>query len=105
MTSHARIKRLRDAIAEGDTKAALRLLALVRAEHYPKALLRPVLNNCHPWLDDSFLDLDLVPARLLLAPLLPDALSGSLLDSRRLLLTHGCDASSFVKHHLNSVLR
>ena len=103
--SNARISDLRQAIAAEDTKAALKLLTFIRANQYPKALLRPVLSSCHPGLDGCFLDLDLVPAHLLLAPRLPAALDEAPLDSRRVLLTHGCDVASFVTLHLNEVLR
>ena len=103
--SNARISDLRQAIAAEDTKAALKLLTSIRANQYPKALLRPVLSSCHPGLDGCFLDLDLVPPHLLLAPRLPAALDEAPLDSRRVLLTHGCDVASFVTLHLNEVLR
>ena len=104
MTRHIRIHPLRSALAEGDAGSALRLLAEIRAENYPKSLLRPLLSSCHPGLDEHFLDLDLVPAGLLIAPLLPEALNTSLLDPRRLSLTHGCGPIEFAKHHLNEVL-
>ena len=105
MTSHTRINRLRFALKEGDASFALRLLDEMRAENYPKALLRPFLASCHPGLDESFLDLDLVPSCLFIAPLLPGALAGLPLDARRLFLTHGCDLREFVTDYLNDDLR
>ena len=105
MTSYTRINRLRSALSEGDIEATLRLLAQMRADKYPKVLLRPLLSSCHPGLDESFLDLDLLPPSLLIAPRLPEAIVGSPLDSRRLSLTHRCSPIEFVTQHLNEVLR
>ena len=105
MTSDTRMDRLRCALTEGDTKTALSLLDQVRSQKYPKALLRPLLASCSPGLDESFLDLDLVPPSLLIAPCLPEALETAPLDERRLLLTHGCTPAEFVTKHLNEVLR
>ena len=105
MTSHTRINRLRCALAEGDAKTALTLLDQIRSDQYPKALLRPLLASCHQGLEESFLDLDLVPASLLIAPCLPAALEKAPLDERRLSLTHGCTPFEFVTQHLNEVLR
>ena len=105
MASYTRINRLRSALLEGDIEAALRLLAQIRADKYPRVLLRPLLSSCHPGLDESFLDLDLLPPSLLIAPRLPEAIVGSPLDSRRLSLTHRCSPIEFVTQHLNEVLR
>ena len=105
MTNDVRITRLRHALDEGNVEEALKLLALVRAENYPKALLRPLLASCNPGLDESFLDLDLVPSSLFIAARFPGALDSAPLDSRRLLLTHGCGLTRFLKDHLNEVLR
>ena len=90
MASYTRINRLRSALLEGDIEATLRLFAQIRADKYPRVLLRPLLSSCHPGLDESFLDLDLLPPSLLIAPRLPEAIVGSVLDSRRLSLTHRC---------------
>ena len=43
MASYTRINRLRSALLEGDIEAALRLLAQIRADKYPRVLLRPLL--------------------------------------------------------------
>jgi len=105
MKSVPRISLLREALAAGDLQGALVLLALLRADLYPTALLRPVLGSCHPHLDPCYLDLQLVPARLLLAPRFPAALAPAPLDPLRLQLAHGCDPATFVTVHLNAVLR
>jgi O-antigen biosynthesis protein len=105
MQSVARISHLREALAAGDLQAALQVLELVRAEGYPPALMRPLLASCHPHLDPCYLDLQLVPAQLLLAPHCAAALASVPLDPRQLQLTHGCDPATFASMHLNAVLR
>ena len=105
MTSHTRMARLRCALAEGDAESALSILEQIRAQKYPKALLKPLLASCSPGLDEIFLDLDLVPPSLLIAPCLPEALKTAPLDERRLSLAHSCTTAEFVTNHLNEVLR
>ncbi|TVS05315.1 MAG: glycosyltransferase [Cyanobium sp. PLM2.Bin73] len=105
MQSVARISLLREAMAAGDMQASLDVLALIRAEGYPTVLLRPLLASCHPRLDPCYIDLQLVPAPLLLAPSCPAALASAPLDPLQLQLAHGCDPATFVAVHLNAVLR
>ena len=105
MTNHTRMDRLRCALAEGDAESALSILEQIRARKYPKALLRPLLASCSPGLDDNFLDLDLVPPSVLIAPCLPEVLKAVPLDERRLSLAHSCTTAEFVTRHLNEVLR
>jgi hypothetical protein len=81
------------------------LLAQLREQDYPAALLRPVLGMCHPGLDSEFLDLELVPPSILLAPRFPELLGESCLDPLLVELAHGCDLRSFVDGPLNLVLR
>ena len=81
------------------------MLSLLHQQAYPAALLRPVLASCHPGLDGAYLNLDLLPAALLLAPRFPAALVHSNLDPLLLELAHGCDLQTFVSEHLNGVLR
>ena len=105
METPAQVGLLRQALASADLPAALALLRHLRGSGYPAPLLRPVLASCHPGLDACYLDLNLVPAPLLLAPRLPAALAHAPLDPLRLELTHGCDVLSFIRLHLNAVLR
>ena len=105
MQSPAQLGRLRQALAADDLPGALHLFSLLRQQAYPAALLRPLLASCHPGLDGAYLNLDLLPAALLLAPRFPAALSHSSLDPLLLELAHGCDLQTFVEEHLNKVLR
>ena len=105
MQSPAQLGRLRQALAADDLPGALHLFSLLRQQAYPAALLRPLLASCHPGLDGAYLNLDLLPAALLLAPRFPAALSHSSLDPLLLELAHGCDLQTFVEEHLNEVLR
>jgi O-antigen biosynthesis protein len=105
MQAPAQLGRLRQALEADDLPGALAVLSLLRQQAYPAALLRPVLASCHPGLDAPYLNLDLVPAALLLAPRFPQALVHSSLDPLQLELAHGCDPLTFVNAHLNRVLR
>jgi len=105
MDSPALLARLRLALAAGHPTAAMALLAQLREQDYPAALLRPVLGMCHPGLDSEFLDLELVPPSILLAPRFPELLGESCLDPLLVELAHGCDLRSFVDGPLNLVLR
>jgi len=105
MNNLARISLLREALDAGDIQGSLTLLGEIHADGYPKALLRPVLASCHPGLDACYLDLQLVPAQLLLARRFPAALDPGILDLLKLQLQHGCDPATFVAMHLNGVLR
>lgn len=101
----ASLGRLRQALAAENPAACLALLAQLREQAYPAALLRSVLASCHPGLDPVFLDLDLVPATILLAPRFPEVLGESCLDPLQVEITHGCDLPTFVAEPLNHVLR
>ncbi len=90
---------------DGDVTAALAAVAAMVCLGYPPELMRLVLGRCHPGLDAAFLDPALVPAPLLLAPVLPAALAHSPLDARRLAYCHGDDLQAFVRRGLNRVLR
>jgi O-antigen biosynthesis protein len=105
MQSPAQLGRLRQALAADDLPGSLAVLSLLHQQAYPAALLRPVLASCHPGLDGAYLNLDLLPAALLLAPRFPAALVHSNLDPLLLELAHGCDLQTFVSEHLNGVLR
>jgi glycosyltransferase involved in cell wall biosynthesis len=105
MDSLALLARLRQALAAGHPTAATALLAQLREQDYPAALLRPVLGMCHPGLDSEFLDLELVPPSILIAPRFPELLGESCLDPLLVELAHGCDLRSFVDGPLNLVLR
>lgn len=98
-------QRLRQALADADVGAALAAVEAMVPLRYPPALLGAILGPCHPGLDPHFLDPALVPAPLLLAPVLPAALAHSTLDARRLALCHGDDLLAFVRTGLNRVLR
>ena len=74
MQSPAQLGRLRQALAADDLPGSLAVLSLLHQQAYPAALLRPVLASCHPGLDGAYLNLDLLPAALLLAPRFPAAL-------------------------------
>lgn len=105
MDSPALLARLRQVIAADHPTAAMALLAQMRQQGYPAALLRPVLGMCHPGLDPEFLDLELVPPSILIAPCFPELLGESCLDPQLVELAHGCDLRSFVDGPLNLVLR
>ncbi|MEO1001878.1 MAG: rhamnan synthesis F family protein [Cyanobacteria bacterium J06638_7] len=96
---------LRRALRARDSAAALAALERMRRRRYPPVLLRLLLSHCHPGLDEAFLDPDLVPAALLLTPLLPELLACCPVDTRRLALWHGDDLHAFVRDGLNGVLR
>jgi O-antigen biosynthesis protein len=105
MDSPASLGRLRQALAAGNPTACLALLAQLREQVYPATLLRPVLAGCHPGLDPVFLDPDLVPATILLAPRFPELLRECCLDPLLVEMAHGCDLFAFVVGPLTQVLR
>lgn len=105
MQHPALIGRLRQALAAADLAGALQLLAELRRQRYPQALLRPVLAAAHPGLDPAYLDLALLPPAVLLAPRIPEALDRLPFDPLRLQLAHGCAGASFLAASLPAVLR
>jgi O-antigen biosynthesis protein len=96
---------LHQALQAGDLAACLAAIESMRPLQYPPSLMAAILRRCHPGLDECFLDPALVPAPLLLAPVLPEALAHSPLDPQRLAICHGDDLNSFVRSGLNQVLR
>lgn len=98
-------ERLEQALQVGDARAAIAAVEAMGSAGYPPSLLQVLLGRCHPGLDPAFLDPALVPAALLLAPVLPAALAHQPLDARRLALCHGPDLEAFVRMDLNAVLR
>lgn len=98
-------ERLQQALQAGDAPAAIAAVEAMGRAGYPPSLLQVLLGPCNPGLDPAFLDPALVPAALLLAPVLPAALAHQPLDARRLALCHGSDLEAFVRTGLNAVLR
>lgn len=105
MQGSSLLSSLRQALESGDGARACELVQILRRERYPTALLRPVLASCHPDLDPCYLDLELLPPALLLAPRIPSLLAEVPLDPLRLHQAHGSDLATFVARDLKAVLR
>jgi O-antigen biosynthesis protein len=99
------VRELRDALDQHDAQMALMLLEQASTQRLPPSLLRPLLQSCHPGLDTPYLNLDLVPAPLLLACRFPELLIQPVLDWSRVWLCHRVDPNRFVRHRMNLVLR